>query len=122
MFNSIKKGLSIALAGVLAVSTISVSSYETQAAEVGEYNYAKLLQESLYFYDANMCGKDVGERTVTRLIRLLSMVRQSMLVVDSMMPEIMVSLVCHRLTQQLCWEYPIMNIRMHIPMPVHQSI
>ena len=63
MFNSIKKGLSIALAGVLAVSTISVSSYETQAAEVGEYNYAKLLQESLYFYDANMCGKDVGERS-----------------------------------------------------------
>ncbi|MCR4845396.1 MAG: glycoside hydrolase family 9 protein, partial [Eubacterium sp.] len=63
LFNSIKKGLSIALAGVLAVSTISVSSYETQAAEVGEYNYAKLLQESLYFYDANMCGKDVGERS-----------------------------------------------------------
>ena len=63
MFNSIKKGLSIALAGVLAVSTISVSSYETQAAEVGEYNYAKLLQESLYFYDANMCGKDVGEKS-----------------------------------------------------------
>ncbi len=63
MFNSIKKGLSIALAGVLAVSTICVSSYETQAAEVGEYNYAKLLQESLYFYDANMCGKDVGEKS-----------------------------------------------------------
>lgn len=26
-----------------------------------EYNYAKLLQYSLYFYDANMCGTDVGE-------------------------------------------------------------
>lgn len=26
-----------------------------------EYNYAKLLQESLYFYDANMCGPDVSE-------------------------------------------------------------
>ncbi len=26
-----------------------------------EYNYAKLLQESLYFYDANMCGPNVGE-------------------------------------------------------------
>lgn len=25
-----------------------------------EYNYAKLLQESLYFYDANMCGSDVS--------------------------------------------------------------
>lgn len=28
-----------------------------------EYNYAKLLQESLYFFDANMCGTDVGETT-----------------------------------------------------------
>ncbi len=26
-----------------------------------EYNYAKLLQESLYFYDANMCGKLEGK-------------------------------------------------------------
>lgn len=26
-----------------------------------EYNYAKLLQESLYFYDANMCGDQVNE-------------------------------------------------------------
>lgn len=26
-----------------------------------EYNYAKLLQESLYFYDANMCGTQVEE-------------------------------------------------------------
>ena len=28
-----------------------------------EFNYAKLLQESLYFYDANMCGDKVGERS-----------------------------------------------------------
>ncbi len=28
-----------------------------------EYNYAKLLEASLYFYDANMCGCDVGERS-----------------------------------------------------------
>ncbi|MDD5949192.1 MAG: glycoside hydrolase family 9 protein, partial [Lachnospiraceae bacterium] len=27
-----------------------------------EYNYAKLLQESLYFYDANMCGDEVSEK------------------------------------------------------------
>ena len=27
------------------------------------YNYAKLLQESLYFYDANMCGPEVGEKS-----------------------------------------------------------
>ena len=46
--------LAIQLPSSSPVSTISVSSYETQAAEVGEFNYAKLLQESLYFYDANM--------------------------------------------------------------------
>ena len=28
-----------------------------------EYNFAKLLQESLYLYDANMCGTDVTEKT-----------------------------------------------------------
>lgn len=28
-----------------------------------EYNYAKLLQYSLYFYDANMCGTDVSEQS-----------------------------------------------------------
>lgn len=28
-----------------------------------ELNYAKLLQESLYFYDANMCGTDVNEKS-----------------------------------------------------------
>lgn len=28
-----------------------------------EYNYAKLLQESLYLYDANMCGKDVSAKS-----------------------------------------------------------
>lgn len=28
-----------------------------------EYNYAKLLQESLYFYDANMCGSDVAAKS-----------------------------------------------------------
>ena len=29
-----------------------------------EYNYAKLLQYSLYFYDANMCGDQVGEHSL----------------------------------------------------------
>ncbi len=29
-----------------------------------ELNYAKLLQESLYFYDANMCGSDVDENSL----------------------------------------------------------
>ncbi len=29
-----------------------------------DYNYAKLLQYSLYFYDANMCGSEVGEKSL----------------------------------------------------------
>ncbi len=29
-----------------------------------DYNYAKLLQYSLYFYDANMCGDEVGEKSL----------------------------------------------------------
>ena len=63
MLKLVKKGISIALTGVMAVSMLCVSKINTEAAEVGEYNYAKLLQESLYFYDANMCGSDVGERS-----------------------------------------------------------
>lgn len=55
--------MSILLTGALAISTLGVNGFKSEAAEVGEYNYAKLLQESLYFYDANMCGKDVGERS-----------------------------------------------------------
>ncbi|MGN0152009.1 MAG: glycoside hydrolase family 9 protein, partial [Wujia sp.] len=29
-----------------------------------DYNYARLLQYSLYFYDANMCGSEVGEKSL----------------------------------------------------------
>lgn len=29
-----------------------------------DYNYAKLLQYSLYFYDANMCGDEVGTKSL----------------------------------------------------------
>ena len=39
------------------VDGITDYGYDTKA------NYARLLQESLYFYDINMCGKDVGEKT-----------------------------------------------------------
>lgn len=42
--------------GAMNMFTPSVS-----AADLGLDNYAKLLQYSLYFYDANMCGNDVGE-------------------------------------------------------------
>ena len=54
------------LAGLLSlslcVSAVSVPNIKAEAATV-EVNYAKLLQESLYFYDANMCGPKVSERS-----------------------------------------------------------
>lgn len=50
-------------AGVLAVTgTMSATTGFTATAEdLGLDNYAKLLQYSLYFFDANMCGSQVGE-------------------------------------------------------------
>jgi len=41
--------------------TSSVTDTTTDKELEVEYNYAKLLQESLYFYDANMCGDQVND-------------------------------------------------------------
>jgi hypothetical protein len=49
--------------GSLESSSGSVSDSSTDIATDIDYNYAKLLQESLYFYDANMCGDDVDENS-----------------------------------------------------------
>lgn len=46
--------LAITVAGIVPFNTVS-----TDAA--GEYNYAKALQYSMFFYDANMCGTGVDE-------------------------------------------------------------
>ena len=43
---------------VMIMSCVTVPGIVSKAAD-NEYNYAKLLQYSLYFYDANMCGGDV---------------------------------------------------------------
>lgn len=51
-------------AGVLAVTGTAASvsaGFTATAADLDLDNYARLLQYSLYFYDANMCGTDVGE-------------------------------------------------------------
>ena len=58
---NLKKKLTAVLsAGVLAVTgTVSAVSGMTVTADTPDLqldNYAKLLQYSLYFYDANMCG------------------------------------------------------------------
>lgn len=52
-------------AGVLAVTgTMTAGTGFTASAEdLGLDNYAKLLQYSLYFFDANMCGSGVGENS-----------------------------------------------------------
>ena len=56
-------------AAVMAVSATAVGmqSYSANAADLELDNYAKLLQYSLYFYDANMCGDKVGESSADRL-------------------------------------------------------
>ncbi len=43
------------------MSPIATNNYEMQAA--ANMNYAKALQYSLYLYDANMCGSQVGEKS-----------------------------------------------------------
>ncbi len=49
--------------GITAVAvTSSLSPFKVSAAEDYE-NFAKALQYSMYFYDANMCGNDVDENT-----------------------------------------------------------
>ena len=45
---------------ILAMLVTSFTVMNVSAAET-DYNYAKLLQYSQYFYDANMCGTEVGE-------------------------------------------------------------
>ena len=48
---------------VMLVSGVMVPSI-TSGASGSDYNYAKLLQYSLYFYDANMCGGDVASKSL----------------------------------------------------------
>ena len=64
-----KRFISVVLSIAMTVSLVVIKPIQSKAAPSGgdnkeiEYNYAKLLQESLYFYDANMCGDKVGERS-----------------------------------------------------------
>ena len=66
MHKNINKVKSAILSGMIAASSLAGSfmafspSLSANAAGAGD-DYAKLLQYSLYFYDANMCGKHVDE-------------------------------------------------------------
>ncbi len=61
--NLCKKALAAAAALAItagsAFQTVFYTSKENVVKAADNDNYAKLLQYSLYFYDANMCGKDV---------------------------------------------------------------
>lgn len=62
-FNKFK---SVILSGMIAAASVagsfaSVAAPSLSASAAGSDDYAKLLQYSLYFYDANMCGDKVGE-------------------------------------------------------------
>ena len=51
----------VALTATTLITPFAVKTPETDAAV--SINYAKALQYSLYLYDANMCGKEVGEKS-----------------------------------------------------------
>ena len=58
-----KKFLAKILTAVMVITSVTAYSYDSKAATV-ESNYAKLLQYALYFYDANMCGSGVADKSL----------------------------------------------------------
>ena len=64
-----KKIAALSLSAVILASSASYfmpcgsEAQETVKAAEAEKNYAKALQYSMYFYDANMCGTEVGEKS-----------------------------------------------------------
>ncbi len=66
--NKILKVKSAVISGLVAVTALaaplsSAAPNSLSAEAASSDNYAKLLQYSLYFYDANMCGTQVSEKT-----------------------------------------------------------
>lgn len=64
----VNKLKSAVVSGVVALSALAAPfsaavTPSLTATAAGSDNYAKLLQYSLYFYDANMCGDQVGEKS-----------------------------------------------------------
>ena len=57
-----KRLLAGLLGAVLLQTAVSIpSGLQASAVDEVEYNYAKALQYSIYFYDGNMCGTEVAE-------------------------------------------------------------
>ncbi len=62
--NNMKRIKSAVVSSVIAVSAMATPlSAVVMNASAASDNYAKLLQYSLYFYDANMCGDEVGKKS-----------------------------------------------------------
>ncbi len=67
--NNFRKIKTAVISGVMAITAVAAPIYAAPAAvttltahAADNDNYAKLLQYSLYFYDANMCGTDVNSK------------------------------------------------------------
>ncbi|MBQ8435169.1 MAG: glycoside hydrolase, partial [Oscillospiraceae bacterium] len=58
-FKKIKAAIMSAIISTTA-ALIPFSGISENVLAADNDNYAKLLQHSLYFYDANMCGNEVG--------------------------------------------------------------
>jgi len=57
-----KKAGTLILSTAILAAAILPSNNIAFGAETLEFNYAKALQYSQYFYDANMCGTEVTEK------------------------------------------------------------
>ncbi len=63
LFNRVKAALiGTAVTAAALISPMAMPQQKADAASV-DINYAKALQYSLYLYDANMCGVEVGEKS-----------------------------------------------------------
>ena len=58
----LKRFLAAALSAVMVLGLCQAGGIRASAAT--KYDYGKLLKDSLYFYDANMCGSDVDESSL----------------------------------------------------------
>ncbi|MBR6385751.1 MAG: glycoside hydrolase family 9 protein [Ruminococcus sp.] len=58
-----KKLMAFAASAVMGVTSLAGSAVTAKAADLQLDNYAKLLQYSLYFYDANYCGAGTGDKS-----------------------------------------------------------
>lgn len=62
LFGRLKAAATCAAVALTAFA-VPAAGTQKQADAASDVNYAKALQYSLYLYDANMCGKEVGEKS-----------------------------------------------------------